>query len=102
MLHILKAAAVYTLLFERSDPELDHPVLLWDVGRDELMLQSVAFDQGCVAAVGEHQTVVRPAQEWLSDPAQTPLTGDQGPFALGRPAFNVVFHPCAHLCFLQR
>ena len=76
VLQTLKAVAVCTLLLERPDHPLDHPVLLWAVGRDELLLQPIAFDQGCVAAAREDQTVVRAKQERLGDPPQAYPSGD--------------------------
>lgn len=48
----------WAIHFERSDHALDHAVLLRAVRGDELLLQAIAFDQGRVAAAGEHQTVV--------------------------------------------
>ena len=50
----LKAVPVRALDLECSDYPLDHPILLWPVGRDELLLQPIAFDQDCIAAIGEH------------------------------------------------
>jgi hypothetical protein len=82
VLQTLKAVAVFTLLLERPDHPLDHPILLWTLCRDESLLQPIAFDQSFVAATGDFH--------------------DQRRFPLGCPAFDVVFHPCANLCFLQR
>ena len=58
VLQCLEAVAMYALVFERSDHAFDHAVLLRAVRGDELLLQAIAFDQGRVAAAGEHQTVV--------------------------------------------
>ena len=58
VLQRLEPVAVHALVFERSDHALDHAVLLRAVRGDELLLQAIAFDQGRVAAAGEHQTVV--------------------------------------------
>ena len=71
VLQALKAMAVCALLLERSDHLLDHPVLLRTVGRDEFLLQPITFDQGCVAAAGEHQVVVRAKYKRFGDPAST-------------------------------
>lgn len=54
-----ESVAVHALVFERADHALDHAVLLRAVRGDELLLQAIALDQGCVAAAGEHQAVVR-------------------------------------------
>ena len=51
----LEPVAVHALLLEGSDDPLDHTVLLGAVGRDELLAQPVAFDQGRVASAGEDQ-----------------------------------------------
>ena len=55
---VSRSGAVHAFVFERSDHALDHAVLLRAVRGDELLLQAIAFDQGRVAAAGEHQTVV--------------------------------------------
>ena len=62
--------AVHALVLERSDHALNHAVLFRAVWGDEFLLQSIALDQGRVASAGEHQSVVRPQQEWVFDPAQ--------------------------------
>ena len=54
----LEAMPVGALLLQRADDPLHHAVLLRTVRGDELLLQAIAFDQGRVAAAGEHQTVV--------------------------------------------
>jgi hypothetical protein len=54
----LESVAVHALVLERSDHALDHAVLPWAVRGDELLLQAIDFDQGRVAAAGEHQSVV--------------------------------------------
>ena len=70
--------AMHALVLERANYALDHPILLGAVGRDELLLQAVAFDQGRVAATGKYQAVIGPQQEWMLDLAQAPITRDQG------------------------
>ena len=54
----LESVAMHTLVFERADDPLHHAVLLWAVGGDELLLQTVALDQRRVAAACEDQSVV--------------------------------------------
>ena len=58
MLQTFKSMAVCALLIKCPDHPLDHPVLLRAEGHDEFLLQPVAFDQGRVAAAGEHQPIV--------------------------------------------
>ena len=45
MCQALEPLAVHALLLQRSDEPLHHAVLLWTVGRDELLAQAVAVDQ---------------------------------------------------------
>lgn len=73
-----KAVAVDALILELPDHPLNQAVLLRRVGRDEFLLQAVAFDQRRVAAAGEDQSVVRAQQEWLFHPPQRAAAGDQG------------------------
>jgi len=77
VLQPLKAVAVHELILECPDHPLDHSVLLRALGRDEFLLQAVAFDQGPVAAARKEQVLVRPKQEWLGDPTQAAIAGDQ-------------------------
>jgi hypothetical protein len=49
----LESVAMHALVFERADDPLHHAVLLWAVGGDELLLQTVALDQRSVAAACE-------------------------------------------------
>jgi hypothetical protein len=51
---------MHALIFERADDPLHHAVLLWAVGGDELLLQTLALDQRCVAAARKDQPIVRP------------------------------------------
>ena len=53
MLQGLEPLTMNTLLFQSSDNALDHPVLLGTVGRDELLLQTVASNQGCEVPAGK-------------------------------------------------
>lgn len=46
----LEPVAVNALIFKGSDDPLDHAVLFRAVGRDELLAQPIAFNQGRVAA----------------------------------------------------
>ena len=58
MLQGLKPLTMNTLLFQGSDYTLDHPILLRAVGRDALLLQTVASDQGCEASAGKDQAIL--------------------------------------------
>jgi hypothetical protein len=73
-----KAVAVCALVFECPVDTLDHSVLLWNVGRVELLSQSIAFDQGRVAAAGKNQPSVGSKQHRLAHPAQASVATDQG------------------------
>ena len=78
MLNALEAMTVDALRFQRPNDPLDHPVLLRAVGRDELLLQSIAPDQAGVVATCKNQTVVGPEEEGVLNPAQAAVTGNQG------------------------
>lgn len=71
------------LLFQRPNDQLDHPFPLKAVGRDELLLQSIAPDQASVVATCKNQTVVGPEDEGILNPAQASVTGNQGPLEGG-------------------
>ena len=49
----LESVTMHALVFERADDPLHHAVLLWAVGGDELLLQTIALDQRCVAGACE-------------------------------------------------
>lgn len=70
--------AMHALILERANHAFDHPILLGAVGRNELLLQAVAFDQRRVAAAGKYQAVIGPQQEWMLDFAQASIPRDQG------------------------
>ena len=57
MLDAVEPLAMDALLFDRADDALDHAVFLGAVGRDELLLQAIAADQGCVFVAGEDEPV---------------------------------------------
>ena len=78
MLQSLEAVAVDALLLQRPDHPLQQAVLLRGVGRDEFLLQAIAFDQRRVTAAGEDQAFVRAQQEGLLHASQAAETGDQG------------------------
>jgi len=78
MLQGLKPLTMNTLLFKGSDYTLDHPVLLGTVWRDELLLQTIASNQGREASVGEDQAIVRAQQEVLLHSAQGSKPSNQG------------------------
>ncbi len=73
----LEAVSVRALVFEGSDDPLDHPVLFRAVGRDELLLRPIAFDQGCVASACEDQPVVVSEQERCLNSAEMAVSSDQ-------------------------
>ena len=73
----LEPVAVHALLLEGSDDPLNHTVLLGAVGRDELLAQAVAFDQGRVASAGEDQAVVRSQKERRLDTAEMAVSSNQ-------------------------
>lgn len=58
VLQTLKAMSVSALLLEYANHLFDHRILLWAVGRNTLLLQPIDFDQACIAAALEDQTVV--------------------------------------------
>ena len=72
MLQGLEPVAVHALILERANHAHDRAVLLRAVRGDELLLQAIAFDQGCTAAAGEHQAVVGPQQERVPDLPRQP------------------------------
>ncbi len=74
----LEPVAMNALIFEGSDDPFDHAVLFGAVGRDELLPQAIAFDQGRVASAGEDQAVVGSKQERRLDTAEMPVSSDQG------------------------
>ena len=74
----LEPVTMNALVLEGPDHPLDHAVLLWAVGRDELLAQAVAFDQGRVASACEHQTVVGSQKERCLDTAKMAVSSDQG------------------------
>ena len=78
MLQSLEAVAVDALLLQPANHPLHQAVLLRGVGRDEVLLQPIAFDQRRVTAAGEDQAVVRAQQEGLLHASQAAETGDQG------------------------
>ena len=80
----LKAMPVHALLLQGSDHTLDHPVLLWAVRGDELLLQPIAAHQPGVVATGEHQAVVRAKQEGLLHASQRAVARDQSLLQGGR------------------
>lgn len=53
VLNALEAMSMNALLLERPDHPLDHPVLLGAVRGDELLLQTIAADDGREVATCE-------------------------------------------------
>lgn len=78
MLNAVETLAMDALFFDRSDHAFYHTVLLGAVGRDELLLQAVAADQGGLAVRGEDQSIVGTQQKLLGDLAQGAEPVDQG------------------------
>ncbi len=97
----LEPVAMIALIFEGSDDPLDHAVLFAAVGRDELLTQTIVFDESSVASAGEHETVIGSKQERRLDTAEMSVSSDQGRLSHGNPSFDVVVHLGAHRCFLS-
>ncbi len=74
----LESVTVSALVFEGSDNPLVHPILFRAVGRDELLLQPISFDQGRVAYAGKDLPVIRSEQERCLNSAEVAASGDQG------------------------
>jgi len=73
-----KAVPMNALLLQCPDHPLYKAVLLRRVERDELLVQSIAFDQRRVAAAGEDQAVVRAKQERRLHTSQRAEASNQG------------------------
>lgn len=67
-----KPMAVNALVLERSEDALDHAVLLGTIGRDELLQQTVAAHQRCVAAAGEHKPLSERCKNCLATRPKEP------------------------------
>lgn len=76
----LKAVPVDALLLESLDHPFHHPVLLWAVRGDELLLQAVAAHQSGVVTTGEHEAIVRAQQKGLPDSPKGSIARDQSLF----------------------
>ena len=61
----LKAMPMHALLLQGPYHAFDHPVLLWAVRGNELLLQAIAAYQSGVVATGEDQAIVGAKQEGL-------------------------------------
>lgn len=59
VLDALEALSVRALFFKCTNDAFDHAVLLWAMGRDELLAKTIAAYQGGVVATGKHQPIVR-------------------------------------------
>lgn len=59
VLDALEALPVRALFRKGTNDAFDHAVLLWAMGRGELLAQAVAAYQGGVVATGKHQPIVR-------------------------------------------
>lgn len=73
-----EALPVDALFLQRSDQALHHTVLLRRMGRDELLTQAIAFDQGRVLPRREDEAVVAAKQERFIDFAQCAKACNQG------------------------
>lgn len=58
MLYAVEALTMNTLFLQRPDYKFDHAVLLRAVGRDKLLLDTIAFHQGRVFSACEDQALV--------------------------------------------
>lgn len=76
VLDSFKPVPVGTLFFKRTNHTLDHAVLLRTMGRDELLLQAIAADQGGVATARKNEPIVRAKQKRFGNTAQCPVTRD--------------------------
>jgi len=65
------------LIFEGSADTLDHAALFGAVGRDELLAQAIAFDQGRIATAGEDQSVIRLQKERRLDTSEMAVSSNQ-------------------------
>ena len=80
----LEAMPVHALLLQCPDHPFNHPVLLWAVRGDELLLRAIATRQARVDRAGEYHAVVRAQQEGLLDSPGRAVAGDQGLLQSGR------------------
>lgn len=62
-----KAVTMHALFLDGSDQSFNHPILLWAMRGNELLLQPVALDQSRVAAGREDQPIIGSKQEWRFD-----------------------------------
>ena len=58
MLYGFEAVPMGTLFFKRPDNTLDHAILLWAMGRNELLTKAIAAHQCGIAARGKHKPIV--------------------------------------------
>lgn len=77
MLDRFKAVTMNALFLDRTDQSFDHAVLLWAMRGNELLLQSVAFDQRRVAAGSEDQPIIGSKQERSFHFAQRAISADE-------------------------
>lgn len=89
VLQALETVAMDALLFHRPDQSFsfNQPVLLRCVGRDELLLQSIAFDQCRIAPTGKDQAIVQAEQEGFPNLVENLEAGSQGLFQGGLCSF---------------
>ena len=57
LIQCLEVVKPEALLFNRSDQPLDHTILLWRMGSDELLFQAIAADQCREVSACKNQAV---------------------------------------------
>lgn len=78
MLQCFKPLPMDALLFQGPVHPFHHAILLRSMRCDELLFQPVASDQGCEAAAGKDQAVVRSQQKRSCYSAKGAVSGNQG------------------------
>lgn len=74
----LETMTMGALFLQRPDQSFNEPILLRRVGRDERLLQAIAFDRRRVTAAGKSQAIIRAQQEGFIHLARGAKSGDQG------------------------
>jgi len=77
MLDGFKSVTMYALFLDGSDQSFDHPILLWAMRGNELLLQAIALDQSRVAAGREDQPIIGSKQKRRFDFAQSSVPADE-------------------------
>lgn len=79
MLQGLEAMPMHALLFDRADQSLHQAVLLWRVGRDELLLKSIVSNQCGIATASEDQPLSERSRKEVGTRPQRTEASDQTP-----------------------